>query len=81
MNWDQIEGNWKQWTGKMKEKWGLLTEDELTTAAGRREQLAGLLQARYGYAKEQAEEALEEFRSELKTPESSDKPMSGLFKK
>jgi uncharacterized protein YjbJ (UPF0337 family) len=42
MNWDQIAGEWKQFKGKVKEKWGKLTDDELTTAAGKREQLAGL---------------------------------------
>ena len=55
MNWDPISGNWKQMTGKVKEKWGKLTDDDLTVAAGKRDQLAGLLQQRYGYAKDQAE--------------------------
>ena len=49
MNWDQITGDWKQFKGKVKEKWGKLTDDELTTVAGKRDQLAGLLQERYGY--------------------------------
>ena len=66
MNWDQIAGNWKQLTGKVKEKWGKLTDDDLTTAAGKRENLAGLLQERYGYAKEQAEKELNEFSDKLK---------------
>ncbi|MGB0069839.1 MAG: CsbD family protein, partial [Isosphaeraceae bacterium] len=48
MNWDQITGEWKQLKGKVKEKWGKLTDDDLTTAAGKREHLAGLLQERYG---------------------------------
>jgi uncharacterized protein YjbJ (UPF0337 family) len=61
MNWDQIQGNWKQWTGKAKEKWGKLTDDDLTTIAGKREQFAGVLQARYGIAKEQAERELDDF--------------------
>src|SRR6476660_1048959 len=60
MNWDQIAGNWKQFTGKVKEKWGKLTDDDLTTIAGKRDQLTGLLQQKYGYAKEQAEHELEE---------------------
>ena len=66
MNWDQIEGNWKQMTGKVKEKWGKLTDDDLTTIAGKRDQLTGLLQQRYGYAKEQAEKELNEFTKEMK---------------
>src|SRR5512135_3731977 len=43
MNWDQIEGNWKQFTGKVKEKWGKLTDDDLTASAGKRDQLAPTL--------------------------------------
>jgi len=66
MNWDQISGRWKQWTGHAKEKWGKLTDDDLTTVAGKREQLAGLLQERYGYAKEETDAALEEFARNLK---------------
>jgi uncharacterized protein YjbJ (UPF0337 family) len=61
MNWDQVKGNWKQFSGKVKEKWGKLTDDDLTTAAGQRDQLLGLLQKRYGYAKEKAEEELNQF--------------------
>jgi len=61
MNWDQIAGNWKQMTGKVKEKWGKLTDDDLTVVAGKREQLSGLLQNRYGLAKEQAEKEVDDF--------------------
>jgi len=61
MNWDQIAGSWKQATGKVKEKWGKLTDDDLTVVAGKRDQLSGLLQNRYGMAKEQAEKELDEF--------------------
>ncbi len=66
MNWEQIQGDWTQMTGKVKEQWGKLTDDDLTVAAGRREQLSGLLQQRYGYAKEQAEKQLDEFTRALK---------------
>ena len=66
MNWDQIKGDWKQVTGKVKEKWGKLTDDDLITIAGKRDQLAGLIQERYGYAKEQAEKELDEFTRALK---------------
>lgn len=61
MNWDQIQGNWKQMTGQVKEKWGKLTDDDLTTIAGKRDQLSGIIQQRYGYAKEQVEKELDEF--------------------
>ena len=63
---DQIAGNWKQVKGTVKEKWGKLTDDDLTTIAGKRDQLAGLLQEKYGYEKEQAEKELDEFLRSLK---------------
>ena len=66
MNWDQIHGDWKQLTGRVKEKGGKLTDDDLTVIAGKRDQLAGLLEKRYGYAKEKAEKELDEFMSALK---------------
>ena len=53
MNWDRIEGNWKQFKGQVKEKWGNLTDDDLQRVAGSREQLEGLIQQRYGIAKDQ----------------------------
>jgi len=55
MNWDRIEGNWKQLTGKAKEQWGKLTEDDLTVIAGKPDQLVGRIQERYGIAKDEAE--------------------------
>ncbi len=67
MNWDQITGNWKQFKGKVKEKWGKLTDDDLTTIAGKRDQLLGALQTKYGYGKDQAEKELDAFTRDLKT--------------
>ncbi len=55
MNWEQIQGNWKQATGKAKEQWGKLTDDDFDIIAGRRDQLAGKIQERYGIVKEEAE--------------------------
>jgi len=55
MNWDRIEGNWKQVVGKAKAQWGKLTDDDLDVVAGRREQLAGKIQERYGIAKDDVE--------------------------
>ena len=55
MNWERIEGNWKQAKGKAIEQWGKLTNDDLDVVAGRREQLAGKIQERYGLAKEAVE--------------------------
>ncbi|HEY1247093.1 MAG TPA: CsbD family protein [Hyphomicrobiaceae bacterium] len=54
MNWDRIEGNWRQFTGKVKAQWGKLTDDELTQIDGNRDQLEGKIQAHYGYAKDKA---------------------------
>jgi len=61
MNWDQIEGKWKQAAGKVKEKWGKLTDDDLQMIRGKRDQLIGKVQERYGIAKEEAERQVEEF--------------------
>lgn len=58
MNWDQVEGKWDQLKGKVKEKWGDLTDDDLTQIRGKRDQLAGKIQERYGYTKERAEDEL-----------------------
>jgi len=53
MDWARIEGNWKQVKGKVKEKWGKLTDDDLAVVNGRREQLEGKIQERYGYSRDQ----------------------------
>ncbi len=66
MNWDQIAGKWQQFTGSAKETWGKLTDDDLTTIAGKRDQLAGKLQERYGYEKEEANQAIDDFAAKLK---------------
>jgi uncharacterized protein YjbJ (UPF0337 family) len=61
MNWDRIEGNWKQVTGRAKVQWGKLTSDDLDIVAGRREQLAGKIQERYGIAKDEADKQVNEW--------------------
>ena len=58
MNEDRIKGNWKQFTGKMKEQWGKLTDDDFDVIAGKRDQFLGQLQERHGLAVEAAEEQL-----------------------
>ena len=63
MNWDRIEGSWKELSGKVKAKWGKLTDDDLTTIAGKREQLEGKLQQRYGYAKDQVKKDIDDWLS------------------
>jgi uncharacterized protein YjbJ (UPF0337 family) len=52
MDWNRVEGNWKQTKGKIKEKWGQLTDDDLTAINGKRDQLEGKIQQRYGLAKD-----------------------------
>ena len=61
MDWDRLEGDWKQLRGKAKERWGKLTDDDLTTISGRRAQLEGKIQERYGYAKGQARKEIEDW--------------------
>lgn len=62
MNWDRIEGNWKQLTGKARAQWGKLTDDDFEVVAGRRDQLAGKIQERYGVAKDDAEKQIAEWQ-------------------
>lgn len=54
MNWDRIEGQWKQAKGKIREQWGNLTDDDVDRIAGNRDQLIGKIQERYGIAKDEA---------------------------
>ena len=61
MNWDRIEGNWKQFSGTVREKWGKLTDDDLDVIAGKRQKLAGRIQERYGIAKDEAEREIDEW--------------------
>jgi uncharacterized protein YjbJ (UPF0337 family) len=64
MNWDRVEGNWKEFKGKVQQKWGKLTNDDLETVRGKRTELAGRLQQRYGYAKDQAEREIDTWLKE-----------------
>jgi uncharacterized protein YjbJ (UPF0337 family) len=65
MNWDHIEGKWKELKGGVREQWGKLTDDELTTIAGKRDRLPGLLQQKYGIAKEEVEAQITAFQRSL----------------
>lgn len=67
MNSDILSGNWKQFKGNMLEQWGKLTHDDFDQAAGRRSQLAGKLQERYGLAKDEAESQIQAFEDRFKT--------------
>lgn len=61
MNWDRIEGNWKQFKGRAQEKWGDITDNEWHQVAGRREEMIGLIQKRYGRARDEAERELDDW--------------------
>lgn len=61
MNWDTVEGKWKQVKGQVKERWGKLTDDDLDIINGRREQLEGKLQTAYGRTREQVQKEVDEF--------------------
>jgi uncharacterized protein YjbJ (UPF0337 family) len=63
MNWDEIQGKWKQSKGRIREKWGLLTDHDLDAIQGRRDQLIGRLQEVYGISREEAHRQVEEFLS------------------
>ena len=65
MNWQQVEGKWDNFKGKVREKWGKLTDDDIDVIAGKKDQLLGRLKERYGYEKEQAEKELDSFLGKL----------------
>jgi uncharacterized protein YjbJ (UPF0337 family) len=66
MDWNRIEGNWKQFKGRVKEKWGDLTDDDLDKINGQRDQLEGLIQERYGIAKDQVRKDVDAWLEEEK---------------
>ena len=61
MNWDQVEGKWKQFRGSAKQQWGKLTDDDLEQIAGARDKLVGKLQERYGIARAEAQKKADEW--------------------
>jgi len=63
MNWDQVEGKWKQMKGSVREKWGNLTDSDYEQIAGNRDKFVGRLQERYGYTRDKAEKELDEWMS------------------
>ena len=64
MDWNRVEGNWKQLKGRAKQQWGKLTDDDLTVAAGRRDELAGRVQERYSIAMDAARRQVDEWARE-----------------
>jgi uncharacterized protein YjbJ (UPF0337 family) len=65
MNWDMIEGNWKQFKGQARQQWGKLTDDELDQVEGRREELVGRIQEKYGIARDEAERQVHDWEGGL----------------
>lgn len=65
MNWDQLEGKWKQMTGSVRSRWGKLTDSDLENIKGQRDQLVGKIQERYGLKKEEAQSQVDEWHRNL----------------
>jgi uncharacterized protein YjbJ (UPF0337 family) len=68
MDWNRVQGSWKQLEGKVKAKWGKLTADDLTAINGRREELEGKIQQRYGIAQDQARKEIDDCRKAIDVP-------------
>jgi len=66
MNEDIFKGKWKELKGSVKEKWGDLTDDEVTEVEGQSEKLVGILQTKYGYSKDKAQEEYNQFMDDNK---------------
>ncbi len=66
MNWDRIEGNWKQLKGRVQQQWGKLTDDDFDQINGKRVELVGKVQSRYGYARDKAEAEVDDFCNSCK---------------
>ncbi len=74
MKWDMVEGNWRQFKGKVKAQWGKLTDEQLDVIAGKRTELSGKIQKVYGVTKEEAEKQIKRFEESNKDyrPKSSE---------
>ncbi|MBV0913128.1 CsbD family protein [Anianabacter salinae] len=65
MNWDQVQGKWKQMTGEAQVQWGKLTNDDFDQAEGNRDKLAGKIQERYGISKEEAQKQVDDWAASM----------------
>ena len=65
MDWNRIEGSWKQFSGKANENWGKLTDDDIAQINGNREQLEGKIQERYGKAKDDVRKEVDDWSSQM----------------
>ena len=77
MNWDRIEGNWKQFKGKVKEQWGKLTDDDIDVIAGKRDQLVGKIQEQYGITKDEAEKQVDRSATSFRDEDLRTLPITG----
>lgn len=77
MNWDRIEGNWKQLKGKVREKWGKLSDDHIDVVAGKRDKLIGRIQEAYGITRDEANRQIDEFSHAMhdEVDDDKDKPL------
>ena len=73
MNWEQIQGKWQEYKGQAKQRWGKLTDNDLTVIDGKRDVLAGKLLASYGNSKERVEKEIAEFEAACKARDSANK--------
>jgi uncharacterized protein YjbJ (UPF0337 family) len=74
MNWEQLEGKWKRYKGIIKEKWGKLTDSDLDVIAGKRDQLIGRIQERYGMTKEQAQREVKDYIRTMSVEDYAEQP-------
>jgi uncharacterized protein YjbJ (UPF0337 family) len=65
MNWDRIQGEWKQLTSQVKTKWGKLTDDDLKVASAKKDDFVGKIQERYGILRDEAEKQVDEWLAKL----------------
>jgi uncharacterized protein YjbJ (UPF0337 family) len=73
MNWDRIEGNWKQFTGQARQKWGKLTDSDWQMVAGRKDELVGRIQERYGIARDEADRQADEWAKALREEQKAER--------
>jgi uncharacterized protein YjbJ (UPF0337 family) len=69
MNWDQVAGKWMQMKGEVRQRWGMLTDNDVEVVAGSKDRLVGRIQERYGIAKEVAEKQLDDWCATVRLPE------------
>lgn len=81
MNWDRIEGNWKQFTGTAKAKWGKLSDDQLEVVNGKREQLAGRIQEAYGITREASRRQIDQWQADQREYQSEDEKGEQVHRK